>query len=460
MRLLWLPFLPVALLLMAAPARGESPEETVRAPPTPPAAPAPVGGPQQIPNGIGKNRVWGEVEAPSPILHKPRLAIGVDEYYLKPILAIAGGPTYEQLIKEPNAEKESRATTVAIARFGLEGRLGKFVTFRSEFERNLRLHGSGIWEGTASFSVRDQFLRLERWGARVEGGIILDDASVDYYSAHVSDLLLADKYTRDPLLWAGFNRGQGVQTSYSRWGLHANLSYTAGNPLSTSTSYQVGGTLAGNARLVDRPTSVFRVGQPDDDTHMSVLSPSLAYVNRVVEAKALAQVFWINYQTDSTRDPNLFGSNFKLGIKGKLRGRLGIPFLLTPFFNVNSERNDVLNNTSGYADTLLMTRYKALGFSAGADLFVLGRAGLGFQVARFRDDNPTFAPPTADTPAHDVITKGQRTYINGGATYWITDDVALGARYARYSRYVEHPVDAADPTEIEQTFFFTLRLYL
>ncbi len=150
--------------------------------------------------------------APPPTT-RPRIALGDDTFYIKPILAIAGGLHVENLIQTLNRNRESRATTVALTRFGFEGKLGEYVTFRSEFERNIRAHGSGIWEGTASLSVRDQVVRLSRWGATAEAGIILDPASVDFFSTHMADTLLADKYTRDPLLYSGFNRGQGVQAA-------------------------------------------------------------------------------------------------------------------------------------------------------------------------------------------------------------------------------------------------------
>ena len=119
---------------------------------------------------------------------RPRLAVGDDAFYVKPILAIAGGVHVENLIQTLNKNRESRMTTLALTRFGVEGKLGPYVSFRSEFERNLRAHGSGIWEGTASFSARDQYIRLQRWGATADAGIILDPASVDFISTHIADV--------------------------------------------------------------------------------------------------------------------------------------------------------------------------------------------------------------------------------------------------------------------------------
>jgi hypothetical protein len=385
----------------------------------------------------------------------PRFAIGTADYYFKPILALAGGLHVEDLISVLNADRESRTTTVAITRFGGEGKLGKYVSFRSEFERNLRSHGSGVWEGTASLSVRDQWLRLSRWGASVEAGIVTDPASVDYFSAHVADSLIADRYTRDPLLYSGFNRGQGVQASYEWKGLRAGLSFTAANPLSTTASFQFGGTFGGGSRLWERPLGNFRIGQPDDTLHFQVVSPSLVYAHELFEVKGMAQVFEANYSLNSRTDPRLEGYNLRGNVRGKLKlSALGLPLQLSPFFNVARTTNDVTNSTSGFVDTLLETRYMALSLSGGLDVNV-GRSGIGVQYARVRSENPTFVAPTGGTPASEPISHENLRYLNVGATYWFTDEVALGARYARYWKSADNQADEKDAS-----YFATLRLVL
>lgn len=390
--------------------------------------------------------------APPNRVEGPRFAIGTADYYFKPILAIAGGIHAENLIQTLNPNKESRTTTVAMTRFGGEGKLGPWVSFRSEFERNLRAHGSGVWEGTASLSVRDQWLRLSRWGASVEAGIVTDPASVDYFSAHVADLLIADRYTRDPLLYSGYNRGQGVQAGYEWKGLRAGLSFTAANPLSTTSSFQQGGTFGGSARLWERPLGNFRVGQPDDSLHFTVLSPSLIYAHKYFELKGMAQVFESNYNTDATTDPRLKGYN----LRGNVRGKLAFNGLqISPFFNVARVQNDVTNSTSGFTDTLLETRYSALSVSGGLDVNLNGRSGLGVQYAHIHDKNPTFVAPTGGNPASEPITEETLRYFNVGATYWFTDEVALGARYARYWKSADNQSDEKDAS-----YFATLRLVL
>ncbi|HYI02976.1 hypothetical protein [Hyalangium sp.] len=402
--------------------------------------------------GPGKSEL---LTPPPPPLTRPRLAIGDDAFYVKPLLAIAGGVHVENLIQTLNRNRESRATTVALTRFGLEGKLGPYVSFRSEFERNLRAHGSGIWEGTASFSARDQYIRLQRWGATADAGIILDPASVDYISTHIADVLLADKYTRDPLLYSGFNRGQGVVAAYEWRGLRAGFSVTAANPLSTSSSFQVGGTFGGGSRLWERPLGNFRIGQPDDDLHFVMLSPSLTYSHELFEAKTMLQSFDVNYQTNARTDPRIKGYNLRGNLLLKLRANLGMPLLFTPFVNYARVQNDVTNSTPGFGDTLLETRYRANTFSAGMDVNLKGRSGVGFELARVSDHSPSFVAPSGGNPASEPDTHTVQTYLNIGGTWWFTEDVALGARYARYKK-----TQTAIDDEIDASYFLTLRMVL
>ncbi|MCY1081756.1 hypothetical protein [Archangium lansingense] len=455
----------LASALVSAPARAQTSETPAPAPSDSPVeAAAPPAAPALTPEAPAKPDVEAKQDpealvlgAPTPAT-RPIFALGNDTYFISPVLSIAGGLQSENLLVNPNPERESRITTVAIARFGAEGRLGPYVTFRSEFERNIRSHGSGIWEGTASMSVRDQLLRLQRWGATVEAGIILDPSSVDYFSAHMGDVLLADKYTRDPLLYSGFNRGQGVQARYSRWGLTAGLSYTEANPLSSSASFMVGGSFGGNSRFWERPLGNFRNGQPDDDIHFRVISPSLSYEHPWFEAKAMVQVFSINYQANSKLDPALEGYNLRGNVKLKLKGMVpSLPFDVVPFFNVSRVENDVLNSASGYGNQLLETPFDALTLTGGLDIFLFGRSGVGFNFARVSDRTPSFIPPTGSTPASEPVLATETTYLNVGATWWMFDQVALGARVATFEREIEGKPELK---ERDLSAFLTLRLAL
>jgi hypothetical protein len=449
----------LASALVAAPALAQTTDAPAAPAPesAPQAAPAPAPAPVKPDVESKQDPEALVVSAPAPE-SKPVFGLGSERYFINPVIAIAGGVHSENLLVNPNPEKESRITTVALARFGFEGRLGQYVTFRSEFERNIRSHGSGIWEGTASMSVRDQVLRLQRWGATVEAGIILDAASVDYFSAHIGDVLLADKYTRDPLLYSGFNRGQGVQAHYKRWGLTAGLSYTEANPLSSSASFMVGGSFGGNSRFWERPLGNFRNGQPDDDIHFRVISPSLAYEHPWFEAKAMVQVFNINYQANSTEDPPIQGFNARGNVKLKLKGMVpSLPFEVTPFFNVARVQNDVVNSAAGYGNQLLDTSFDALTLSGGLDVFLSGRSGVGFNFTRVADNTPSFIPPTSTTAASEPVLSTQATFLNVGATWWMFDQVALGARVATYTREIEGKPELE---ERDLSGFLTLRMIL
>ncbi len=443
--------------LMAAPALAQDAEAAAPQAPETPAQAAAESAPAQreLPNRQDPESLV--VSEPAPAT-RPLFALGSETYFINPVLAIAGGLHSENLLLNPNANKESRITTVAMARFGAEGRLGQYVTFRSEFERNIRNHGSGVWEGTASMSVRDQVLRLQRWGATVEAGIILDPGSVDYFSAHMGDILMADKYTRDPLLYSGFNRGQGVQARYTRWGLTAGLSYTEANPISTSASFMVGGSFGGGGRFWERPLGNFRNGQPDDDIHFRVVSPSLGYENAWLEAKAAAQVFHINYDAKTTEDPALEGFNVRGGVKLKLQGLVpALPVQVSPFFNVARVENDVLNNVAGYGNQLLNTRFNALTLSGGVDVLISGRSGVGFNYVRVADHTPFFVPAGGGADASEPITNTTLSYLNVGATWWLIDQVALGARVATFTKKIE---GKAELDERDLSGFLTLRMLL
>lgn len=458
--------LTVVLLLCPAALRAQEPSD-------PNAQPAPADAQLSMPP-LGMTPAPAPVATPSPVVQpasqpvlpprapgeqnnadRPLLSFGTSAYFVKPILAMAGGIQGEHFMESANENKEDRVTTLAITRFGLEGKLGPYISFRSEFERNIGRHGTGIWEGTGSFSVRDQFIRLQRWGFTVDGGIIFDEASMDFFSLHTADLLLADRYTRDPLLYSGFLRGQGLRAAYERWGLRLGFTYTEGNPLSTSASFQVGGAFAGGSRLWERPLGNFRIGQPDDDLHFRVISPSLTFTHEWIELKAVAQVFWVNYQATQKEDPNLFGYTLKGNARLHFRGGGRVRWEVSPFGNFAIVRNDVLNNAAGYANTLLETRYIAMTGSGGVDVFISGRSGLGFSYALTRDQSPSFISPMGDVPSSEPVLVTTQHYINGGLTYWLTEYVAAGARVASYRR-----VQDGQPDELDVSIFATLRLII
>lgn len=393
---------------------------------------------------------------PTALPPRPRIAIGTDAYYVKPILAVAAGLHGEDPIALPaGATLERRGTTFALSRFGLEGRLGPYVTFKSEFERNMKAHGSGIWEGTAAFSAREQVLRLSRWGLGLDVGIIVDPASVDFMTVHAADALLADKYTRDPLLFSGFNRGQGLLASYRWRGLSASLSYTASNPISTSLSYQVGGNFGNAGRFWEQPLGGFDSGhQPNDRFHFTVLSPSLALSTKYFEARATAQLFAANTDTTSRDDPRITGANLRGGVLGKIPVPAPLPVVLRPFFNVASVTNSAKNNDPSHSNELLKSAYTALTLSGGLDVMLWERSGLGASYVRTSDRSPQYI--AGGTEEYNLTAQ---EYLNVGATYWLTDEVALGVRYAFWARLQTNRL-GEEVLWRDQSFFASLRVQL
>lgn len=220
----------------------------------------------------------------------------------------------------------------------------------------------------------------------------------------------------------------------------------------------VGGSFGGNSRFWERPLGNFRNGQPDDDIHFRVISPSLSYEHPWLEAKAMAQVFNINYQANSKQDPALAGYNLRGNVKLKLKGMVpSLPFEVTPFFNVSRVENDVANSAAGYGNQLLATRFNALTLSGGLDVFLFGRSGVGFQYTRVADHTPSFIPPTGSNPASEPVLDTDITFLNVGATWWMFDQVALGARVATFERKIQGKPELK---ERDLSGFLTLRMIL
>ncbi|HEY8212158.1 MAG TPA: hypothetical protein VIG99_31970, partial [Myxococcaceae bacterium] len=195
---------------------------------------------------------------------------------LHPMLQISGG--LEGELPYAPAYRAPRLTTQMVSRFGLRARLAEWIEAESELEANAGIHGASAWEGQAALSVRNQLIRFRgaRW--KVEVGRVTDDASVDYFSQHVADFLVADPFTRDPFLYTGYNRGNGVLGTFDvtpslRLGVTAN----AGNPVALTGSLPIGGAFTPFERFYIQPyQAVNQVANhyPDDTFQMYLLAPS------------------------------------------------------------------------------------------------------------------------------------------------------------------------------------------
>ena len=211
-------------------------------------------------------------------------ALKAKAMWIQPFGAIAGGMHLQSLHKAADVQTSGQNPTVAVSRLGLRGGVGKYITFASEFEASLGGplgYGSSVWEGQAALAIRDQYVRYTRAGFSFAAGRIADPASYDYVSKNLGDLLYTDLYTRDPLLYSGADRGNGLFASYDI----AKYLTVAGTFHSTNPT-GITGTLAigGKLQPFDRPfyLAAAQVGNsqnnlPDQNLHIYFGSPSVMF---------------------------------------------------------------------------------------------------------------------------------------------------------------------------------------
>lgn len=364
---------------------------------------------------------------------------------LEPFLAVVGGLEVESVqSSRPDDQREGRAVTIALSRFGLRAALGSGVFIESEFEANAGPHGSSAWEGQAALSVRNQLVRVERGRATFEAGRITDPSSIDFTSDHVADQLLSDTFTRMTLLASGFNRGNGVQARFlARPWLTFGANINAANPTSTTSSLVVGGTFPPFARFYFAPYQY--VGRdaanfPADEYHFVMVTPSVRFRTERLEAQASAQLFRVNTNTSSTADQPIDGYNFRGGIAG----RLGWQGRVHPFAGASLVQNEVVDPNDGAR--LSGAVYTGMTMTGGADLAVHGRDGFGGQLSYLHERQGTAA-------------RADQYTLNLGGTLWIAKTTALGTRFAITTRCEAVTVGPC-VREGERSMFFTLRTSL
>jgi hypothetical protein len=342
--------------------------------------------------------------------------------------------------------REGRVSAISVADFGLRGKVGSYVSFVSELMANggASLHGASSYEGQAALQVRQQLVRFTSGMWMVEAGRVIDEASLNFVSAHIGDTLYQDTATRDPLLYSGFNMGNGIRGTVEPLpGLRAGLTFTAGNPTATSASLQVGGSFPPFERFYTQPFQAVQQSPntyPDDTFHMMLFAPSVMYSNEFVEAKAEFQGYTIDINTNKDDDHPLRGYNVRGNLKGKF-----LEERITPFLNVAVDRNDTVNplNTSELAPD----KYTGLTYGGGFDLNYKKIAPGRFIGAGAQYDRVQFKVGDGNvTNLH---------YINVGGTYWINDWVAVGARFAVWLRN-----DVGVHDEGERSGIVTMRLAL
>jgi len=367
-----------------------------------------------------------------------------DTYELAPFISMVGGVKADSPIYGPKEDKQPRVSTIMLARFGFRGRYGQWLTVDSEFMANGGpfLHGTSAYEGQAALQIRQQMLRLATESFFAEVGRIVDEASVDFFSRHVADVFMQDTATRDPLLFSGFNLGNGVRggLKIGSW-FRAGVTLNAGNPVSTTGSLMVGGTFSPFDRFYVQPYQAIGKGPnnyPDDSFHMMMATPWAVVASEHVEARLAFQRYVVD--TDMTRrtDENIHGYNARAGVRLHLLDRV-----LSPFTNVSFNRNDTVLPTD--LSKRAAEKYTAITAGGGVDLNVSRRFasdvadGLGVQYVHIQHQ----VGGGAVTGMH---------FLNVGGTVWLGERVAAGARLSFWVQKQPSSPDAG-----ERSLFLTLR---
>lgn len=343
-------------------------------------------------------------------------ATPVKRKWIEPYGAIAGGMRLESLHQPADADRGTQNPTVAVSRLGLRGGIGEHITYASEFEASLGGplgYGASVWEGQAALAVRDQYLKYTRGPVAVAAGRIADPASFDYTSAHVADLLLTDLYTRDPLLYSGADRGNGIYGGYTFGGkLTAGFTFHSTNPTGITGTLIIGGKL----QPFDRPffLASAAVGNnqnnlPDQNLHIYFGSPSLRLKLDNVELQTEAQLYTLDTQQSIMDDQTIRGYNLRLGGRAWTDTRIG---RVTGFANVSRNKNEILDPVD--SKYRLPDLFRSYTVSAGADVDYHKRNGFGVQYAMV---------DTREPEQHVRL-----HYINLATTYWIEDSLALALR--------------------------------
>lgn len=387
-------------------------------------------------------RVAAAGELPEVVATEPRPATPQDGDgpWVRPFAAVVGGMKVETLETRPGDDRQGRFVTVALSRFGIRARIAPGVSLESELEANAGPHGTSAWEGQAALSVRNQLVRYERAGFRVDAGRVTDPASIDYVSAHAADLLYTDGFTRGQLLASGFNRGNGIVARYRIAPIiEVGLAVNAANPVSTTSSLIVGGTFPPFARFYFAPYQY--VGRdaanfPADEFHIVVVTPSAKLTLPRLELSAALQALKVDTNMSSKADQNIDGMNVRVGAATTLAGGM-----VRAFANASLVQNEVVDPDNGMQlSGEVFTGWTA---SGGVDVNPVPWLGGGLSAAWIHDHQGS----------RDLA---EQYFVNLGATWWLAKKTAVGGRFGFYRR-CEYDAEGACQTDGERSLFLTLR---
>ncbi len=339
---------------------------------------------------------------------------------LDPVLNIAGGLRFESLQQLDGETAQARHPTVAVSQVGVRGVLGKHVYFESVFEANMGGpygNGASVWEGQAQMSVLNQYVEYRRDGLGVAVGRLTDESTLNFLSMHSLGLLGRDFYIRNFVIYSGSDAGTGIRARYRmKNGLEAGLTVHSTNPTGLTGTFLIGGELF----PYDRPFALAaaQVGRsqdtlPDQNLHVYFATPSLAYRDDYIEARAAVQVYQLDTQMSTTEDKPIDGFNVRAGVRGKLFGKR-----LFPFANISYNRNDMLDPMD--ATVMLSDKYRVYTLSGGLDYNFIPSAGVGVQYGQIMQK--------------EGAARVRDHFVNVGSTYFIEDNLSVAVRLGWYVR--------------------------
>lgn len=382
----------------------------------------------------------GEEDSPS---RRERMAEWFRSLPLHPFLVIAAGFRYEHkvpredLVESGNYE-EGRFDTISVSRLGLEGEFGDHVMIRSEIELSAGFHGTSVWEGGGTFTLRDQYIGLRFGGFRLYAGRITDPASIDYMSSHVLNLLATDRPLRDAYMRTGANRGNGVVARYEVVdGLNLGITVNAGNPASFTGNTVMGGSYSLYESFHQAATSTVRDSPsrfPNDQYWAILASPSLSFDWEYLRTQISYQFIYADLERKGdVNNVPIRGHNIRGGFMGMFwNGRI------RPFFNLSFGRNEV---PDGNDSTRVDSIFETITVSSGLDVDISGRSGLGIQYNYTRGQQGDYADISS---AH---------FFNVGGSWWFVPTVAAELRYGYYTDCINDGYDrTCDNNRIHQIY--------